>query len=185
MKFQTRDILPLAAIVGVIALAAMGLHFWIGLGLFVVDIGLLILFARRKHNNAPRQIPPMRTVVSEFELTESPVPSMPKPATPKPVGNEFYQPLLSALRSGGYVLNAPVVYTDTMPITAEDIIISIAHIMQEKGDNIQAMTMVIPTMYSLIWEHTEEAIKRYSDIELIKLHIASSVYFKAKVEVKP
>ena len=185
MNFQTRDILPLSAIVGVIALAVMGLNFWIGLGLFALDIGLLILFARRKHNDAPRQIPPMKTVVSEFELTESPVPSTPRPATPKPLGNEFYQPLLSALRSGGYILDAPVVYTDIMPITAEDIIISIAHIMQEKGDNIQAMTRVIPTMYNLIWDHTEDATKRYSDIELIKIHIASSVYFKAKVEVKP
>ena len=179
MKFQSRDILPLAAIVGVIALTVMGLNFWTGLGLFALDVGLLILFARRKHNDAPRQIPPMRTVVSEFELTEPPAKPM-----PKPVGNEFYQPLLSALRSGGYVLDAPVVFTDTMPITAEDIIISIAHIMKEKGDNIQGMTRVIPTMYSLIWDHSEEAIKRYNDIELIKLHIASSVYFKARVEVK-
>ena len=179
MNFHTRDILPLTAIMGVIALAVMGLNFWIGLGLFALDIILVILFARHKHNDAPRQIPPIRTVVSEFELTESPAPS-----TPKPVGNEFYQPLLSALGSGGYVLDAPVVYTDTAPITAEDIIIAVAHIMQEKGDNIQGMTTIIPTMYSLIWDHSEDAIKRYSDIELIKIHIASSVYFKARVEVK-
>ena len=174
MQFNARDIFPISAIIGIVGLAVMGIKFWVGVPLFVLAIGL-VLFAAKNKKPTQRTIPTAQTIVSEFEITEHP--TLLQPITPA-----FYQPLLGALRVSGYNLDAPVIYTDGEPITAQDIIIQVAHIMQEKGDNIQAMTQHMPAMYNLLWDYTAEALQRYADLELIKVHIASSVYFNVKLE---
>lgn len=166
-----------AGLIGFIGVAVMSRSFFIGLGLFLVAIGLFAyaLLGGRK----PPQIPAQRTIVSEFELTQDPKASRP---APQPVGSKFYQPLLTTLRASGYNLQLPVVFTDAEPLTAQMSIIQIAGIIRERKIPIEQMIPAMPAMYEMLWNYNDEACERYGDLEMIKIHIASSVFFRYQLE---
>jgi hypothetical protein len=181
-NFDRSTILPFIAILGIVSVAVMGIDFLTGLILFLLPAGLLIALIVRSKRTAPQSstqvIPAMKIISSEFEITGD---VRGKPA-PQPVLPTPYEPLLTALRIQGFNLQVPVIETDGEPVTAADIFIEIAGIMAEKGDTLERMKPLLPVMYSRLWDYTEEACKRYGDLGLIKIHIASSVYFQIKLE---
>jgi hypothetical protein len=187
-SYSARDIIPIAAIAGIISIAAMGINFKFGLVLLGLTIGALagiVRSTRPKLSDRPttqfvQYSPPIKTVFSEYDITEKPanpqvtIKPKPQPAQPIPA-----QPLLNALRADGYILNSPVVYLGDNPaITAQDVIITIAEIMAEKKDSISDMVKLMPDMYNLLWDFTGEATDKYGDLELIKLYIAGKIYFQ-------
>ena len=176
------SLIPFAGILGFIGIALMGIKFVLGLSVFLVAVGMFafaFFSVRRSDPPAPHQIIPAQTIISSpYEILEDPAG---RPAS-MPIGNEFYQSLLTALRTQGFNLKVAVILTDGEPVTAEGIFIEIARIMQEKGDTVQAVKPILKSMYDLLWNYTDEACERYSDLELIKIHIASSVYFTAKAK---
>jgi hypothetical protein len=99
---------------------------------------------------------------------------------PQPVQKDtLAEPLLAALRTGGFNLDAPVVFMgDATAISAKDVIFQIAEIAAEYKASIPDMIKLVPDMYNLLWDFTGEATDKYGDLDLIKLYIAGKVYFQ-------
>jgi hypothetical protein len=191
-SYSAGDIIPLAAIFGIICLSLIGVNVKIGLVMLGLAIGALVGIVKSTgpKQSTPLQLiqheTPIKTIFSEYDLTERPAtaPAVPQGAAIKQVDLKLAQPLLTTLRITGHNLDAPVVFLGegNAAITTQDVIIEIARIMREKQDDFGQMVKVIPDMYNLLWDYAGEATQKYSDLNLIRVHIASSVYFKVKAE---
>jgi hypothetical protein len=193
-NYAASDIIPVLAIVGIIGVAMLGINFKFGLVVLGLAVGILLATIRNtrlKQTTPPEYVrhePTIKTIFSELELTERPAtwpaqfPPRPEPqgVPVKAVDLKLAQPLLTTLSITGHNLNAPVVFLGegTAAITAQDVIVEIAKIMREKNDDFGQMVRIIPDMYEMLWDYAGEATQKYGDLNLIRVHIASSVYFK-------
>lgn len=176
------SIIPMAAILGFSSLIVMRFNVWAGMVVLAIAIALVVVGVK---NNQMSQTPEIKTIVSEYEVTErnrigvfedQALFDVPTPA------RGIYQPLLTKLRMKGINTNAPVIETDTTPITVKDIVIEIGMVIDAKDLDLQAMVEHMPKLYDMIWDYTAEATEKYHDVAQIKSYIAASVISKHELD---
>lgn len=152
MKLTQQNTIPLLTITGIIALGLMTIQVWIGLAFALIPAGIILALKLQNRRARPQVMvspfaPPIKTVVSEFEITQAPRPADTSPV-PVPVARTFAEPLLAILRTSGHDLDAPVILGDNnaVLVTARDIVVCIAEISKEKQDSVQELTKLMPAM---------------------------------------
>jgi hypothetical protein len=176
IKLNKKTLMPIAATVGFTGMLLLPLKPMVGVPL-VLAAGAIIVFGIRsgaRDKPAPKaQVPPIQTISSRFEAGNQYRSLQP--------GRETYHPLLLSLAAAGRNASAPIIETEEGPVTARDIVMEIANVVEAHADNVSDVGKLMPAMYDLMWDFSAEAIAKYPhDLELIKGHIAASVYFRAQ-----
>ena len=107
-SYSARDIIPLAAIAGIISAAMLGINFKIGLVLLGLTIGALLGIVRSTRPKRSAQFirhdVPIKQIFSDYDLTEKVTNPQVKSVQPEhqPVQKDtLAEPLLTALRVRG------------------------------------------------------------------------------------
>jgi len=170
----------LAVLMGLIGLFVTSLSPWLGVLLILVGLVVPVVVLRQAKSPRPSAPRPERSqskrttsFTPRSERKKEPSPVIPVSPPPRSVDRNKLGVLRYTLHQANLDSNAPLFQAgEGKPITVRDILLEMIDIADALGRPIEALARDIVALYPRIFDHIDDALRRYSDETSAKTYIA-------------